>query len=118
MTVKPKGIVFDAGDVPALADFWHEATGYEVKTSGEWFAHLVPEGIGIKHIFVNKVPEGKTAKNRCHIDFETEDREAEVRRLVSAGATITADHAWEGFKWTVMRDPEGNEFCVSSEKGE
>ena len=118
MTVKPKGIVFDAGDVPALADFWREATGYEARISGEWFAHLVPEGIGLKHIFVNKVPEGKTAKNRCHIDFETEDREAEVRRLVSAGATIVADHVWEGFKWTVMRDPEGNEFCVSSENGE
>ena len=118
MTVRPSGIVFDAGDVPALAEFWHEATGYEVKTSGEWFAHLVPQGIGLRHMFVHKVPEGKTAKNRCHIDFETDDPEAEVERLVSAGAMKVADHKWEGFNWTLMQDPEGNEFCVSSHSGE
>jgi predicted enzyme related to lactoylglutathione lyase len=118
MAVRPSGIVFDADDVPALAEFWHQATEYEVKTSGEWFAHLVPQGIGLRHIFVFKVAEGKTAKNRCHIDFETDAREAEVERLVSAGAVKVEDHAWEGFNWTVMRDPEGNEFCVASQSGE
>ncbi len=118
MTVRPSGIVFDAGDVPALAEFWRQATEYEVKSSGEWFAHLIPQGIDLKHIFVFKVPEGKTAKNRCHIDFDTADREAEVARLVSAGATKVEDHTMEGFTWTVMQDPEGNEFCVSSQSGE
>ena len=117
MTVRPSGIVFDADDVPALAEFWRQATEYEVKTSGELFAHLVPQGIDLKHIFVFKVPEGKTAKNRCHIDFETDDREAEVERLVSAGAMKVADHMREGFNWTVLQDPEGNEFCVSSQTG-
>ena len=118
MTVKPRGIVFDADDVPALAEFWHQATEYEVKTSGEGFAQLVPKGIGLRHIFVFKTPEGKTGKNRCHIDFETDDRETEVERLVSAGAMKVADHMREGFKWTVMQDPEGNEFCVASQGGE
>lgn len=118
MTVKLKGITFDAGDVPALAEFWHRATGYDIRDSGEWFAHLIPQGIGLDHLFIAKVPEGKTAKNRCHIDFETDNRDAEVERLVSAGATKVADHAFEEFKWTVMQDPEGNEFCVSSQSGE
>ncbi len=113
MTIRPKGIVFDADDVPALAEFWHRATGYEVKDSGRWFAHLIPEGIALKHILIIKVPEGKTAKNRCHIDFDTDDRVAEVERLVSVGATKVADHTLHGFTWTVMQDPEGNEFCVS-----
>ena len=100
---------------PPLAEFWHRATGYEVTSAGKWFAHLIPEGIalGLKHIFIIKVPEGKTAKNRCHIDFDTDDRVAEVERLVSAGATKVADHTLHGFTWTVMQDPEGNEFCVS-----
>ena len=115
MTIRPKGIVFDADDVPALAEFWHRATGYEVKDSGRWFAHLIPEGIALKHILIIKVPEGKTAKNRCHIDFDTDDRVAEVERLVSVGATKVADHTLHGFTWTVMQDPEGNEFCVSDE---
>ena len=101
MTLRPKGIVFDADNVPALADFWHRATGYEVKDSGKRFAHLII-----------KVPEGKTAKNRCHIDFDTDDRVAEVDRLVSAGAAKVADHTLHS-TWTVMQDPEGNEFCVS-----
>lgn len=118
MTLRPKGIVFDADNVPALADFWHRATGYEVKDSGKWFAHLIPEGVGLKHIFIIKVPEGKTAKNRCHVDFETDDRTAEVERLVSAGATKVADHTFRGFTWTVMQDSEGNEFCISGESGE
>ena len=114
MAVKPAGITFDASDVPALAEFWRHATEYEVETSGEWFAHLVPKEIALRHIFVFKVPEGKTGKNRCHIDFDTADREAEVARLVSAGATKVEDHTIEGFTWTVMQDPEGNEFCVAS----
>ena len=114
MTVRTAGITFDADDVPALAEFWHQATDYEVKISGESFAHLVPKGIELRHIFVFKTPEGKTAKNRCHIDFDTDDREAEVERLVSAGAMKMADHTLEGFTWTVMQDPEGNEFCVAS----
>ena len=113
MTLKPKGIIFDADNVPALADFWHGATGYETKSSNRWFGHLIPEGVGLKHIFIIKVPEGKTAKNRCHVDFESDDRTAEVERLVSAGATKVADHTLHGFTWTVMQDPEGNEFCVS-----
>ena len=113
MTLRPKGIVFDADNVPALAEFWHRATGYEVQDSGTWFAHLIPAGIALSHIFIIKVPEGKTAKNRCHIDFDTDDRVAEVERLVSVGATKVADQTLHGFTWTVMQDPEGNEFCVS-----
>ena len=113
MTLRPKGIVFDADNVPTLAEFWSLATGYEVMSSGKRFAHLIPEGVGLKHIFIIKVPEGKTAKNRCHIDFDTDDRTAEVEHLVSAGATKVADHTLHGFTWTVMQDPGGNEFCVS-----
>ena len=113
MSLRPKGIVFDADNVPALTEFWSLATGYEVTSAGKWFAHLIPEGIALKHILIIKVHEGKTAKNRCHIDFDTDDRTAEVERLVSAGATKVADHTLHGFTWTVMQDPEGNEFCVS-----
>jgi hypothetical protein len=62
------------------------------------------------------VPETKSVKNRVHLDiyFDTDDREAEVRRLIGLGAS----HLWDGKQgpvhtWVTLADPEGNEFCVS-----
>ena len=118
MTIRPLGIVFDTRNVPALAEFWRQATGYEITDSGEWSAHLAPEGTNLRYILIQKVPEEKTTKNSCHVDFETDDREADVERLVSAGAIKVADHSGGRFKWTVLQDPEGNEFCIGSEIGE
>ena len=60
-----------------------------------------------------KVPEPKVAKNRMHVDLAAADREAEVARLVELGATRVSDMDEWGYEWTVMRDPEGNEFCVA-----
>ena len=57
MTLRPKGIVFDADNVPVLADFWHRATGYETKSSNAWFALLIPEGVGLKHMSVYILPD-------------------------------------------------------------
>jgi hypothetical protein len=59
-------------------------------------------------VSLQKVPEGKTAKVRVHIDIETDDVEAEVRRLEALGAG--RQETVEG--WWVMEDPCGNEFCV------
>jgi len=60
-----------------------------------------------------KVPEPKTAKNRMHVDLAAADREAEVARLVELGAKRVTDMDEWGYQWTVMQDPEGNEFCVA-----
>ncbi|MFC6343180.1 VOC family protein, partial [Nocardioides hankookensis] len=60
-----------------------------------------------------RVPEPKTAKNRLHLDVAAPDVEAEVTRLVGLGATRVADTDEYGYTWTVMADPEGNEFCVA-----
>jgi hypothetical protein len=82
-----------------------------------------PEGDGPR-LFFQRVPEEKTSKNRVHLDLRVADREsdaetqrydinAEVDRLVSLGATKIEDFDQPGFGiWTVMHDPEGNEFCV------
>jgi hypothetical protein len=64
-------------------------------------------------VFVT-VPEGKTVKNRLHIDLAPgpdDDHEAEVERLVGLGAT-RADAGQTDVRWVVLADPEGNEFCV------
>ncbi|WP_367321029.1 VOC family protein [Streptomyces sp. HUAS ZL42] len=54
------------------------------------------------------VPEGKTVKNRVHLDLLAADPEAEAGRLTGLGATVRARHA----EHVVLADPEGNEFCL------
>jgi len=59
------------------------------------------------------VPEGKTVKNRLHLDLSPPSTmQAEVDRLVTAGASALRRVDEEGIFWTVLADPEGNEFCV------
>ena len=62
-----------------------------------------------------RVPEPKTLKNRLHLDFRPDDRDAAVARLLDLGAT-RADIGQGEQTWVVLRDPEGNEFCVLSSR--
>ncbi len=59
------------------------------------------------------MPEHKQVKNRAHFDLHTEDRAAEVERLLGLGATRVDDYDEHGAVWTTLRDVEGNEFCVA-----
>ena len=96
-----------------IAEFWSAALGLPVKDqASEFFAALDGGTVGPTWFFQN-VPEGKTAKNRMHIDLESDDRGTEVGRLISLGAAVVAEKSEWGMQWTVMSDPEGNEFCVS-----
>jgi predicted enzyme related to lactoylglutathione lyase len=56
-------------------------------------------------------------KNRVHLDISAVDRESEVRRLTSLGATVLREQEEGGYRWTNMQDPEGNEFCVTQASG-
>ena len=79
----------------------------------ESFVVLKPvSGEGIT-IGLQKVPEERAGKNRVHVDWHSDDREAEVERLVKLGATVRAEESVPGLTWTVLADPEGNEFCVA-----
>ncbi|WP_163543208.1 VOC family protein [Occultella kanbiaonis] len=118
-------IVIDCGNAPALARFWAAALdGYEVRAYDDAeVARLA--GLGLTPetdptvavdgpgptLFLQQVPEAKTAKNRVHVDLSASDRSAEVARLVDLGARVVAQQ--DG--WTVLGDPEGNEFCVADE---
>jgi hypothetical protein len=66
--------------------------------------------------YFNDVPEPKRAKNRVHLDLTTPDHPSVIDELVRLGATVLDDHAiLDGqHRWTVLQDPEGNEFCVSA----
>jgi predicted enzyme related to lactoylglutathione lyase len=108
-------VTFDCADPPALAAFWSAALELPIAQSMPYFAMLQsPDGADPRYLFI-KVPEGKTVKNRVHIDLRADQAEAEIERLVSLGASRGDSHDQYGVRWTVMQDPEGNEFCVARE---
>jgi predicted enzyme related to lactoylglutathione lyase len=104
-------VTFDAADPQRLAAFWAEATGQAIEHAEPYVAMLATNEGGVRLLFL-KVPEGRQGKNRMHVDFRASDRAAEVARLVELGATEGDSHNEFGLTWTVMQDPEGNEFCV------
>lgn len=137
-------VTFDAADPAALADFWVAALGYTLQPPPDGFASwpdwlrkmeipeqswndaaavVDPEGEGPR-LFFQRVPEGKTAKNRVHLDVgvsggpsvDYDERVAAVDRHVSSliglGASLVDTYAVRCEYWVVMHDPEGNEFCV------
>ncbi|MFC4050128.1 VOC family protein [Actinomadura syzygii] len=138
-------ITFDCGDPAALAAFWADALGYRLQAPPQGFesweqaldamgvpperrndasAVVDPEGSGPR-LFFQRVPEGKQAKNRVHLDVRAAPGlagdarmaalEAEAERLVSRGAVRVQRHEPApplGAGHIVMTDPEGNEFCL------
>jgi hypothetical protein len=135
-------VTFDANDPALLADFWALALGYEIQPPPPGFdswddwatdrgipeenwndarALVDPTGEGPR-IFFQRVPEGKTAKNRLHLDVNVAADAAPGQRrslvedtadlLAGEGATRVGPMEELGAFWIVMLDPEGNEFCV------
>jgi len=120
MTSSVRHITIDCADPYALAGFWGEVTGRPV--SGEDAPGddevLVEGEPGLLFI---RVPEGKTVKNRVHLDVVPTDRtrDEEVERLLKLGATVFEDHRQpDGRGWVTLADPAGNEFCVERSAAE
>ena len=129
MTIRWYSVVVDCRDVAALSRWWAAALDWRIIYEAADEVVVVPpvamdparyippleRGPGL--IFV-PVPEGKTAKNRLHIDLAPSPdagQEAEVRRLEALGARrVDVGQDPEKVSWVVMADPEGNEFCVLS----
>jgi hypothetical protein len=118
-----KDIVVDAAHPAALARFWAAALdGYAIRAyDDEEIARLAalgftPEtdpsvfvdGPGPSFCFHTRSGERRPAPGRVHIDISTSDRQAEIARLEGLGGSVTREA--EGY--TVMRDPEGNNFCL------
>src|ERR687893_3174687 len=105
-------LAIDCADPAALARFWAEALDYKTLPGEDPDeAAIVPkDGKGTQILFM-RVPEGKSVKNRLHLDLRPDDRDAEVERLIGLGAR-KVDIGQGDVTWVVMADPEGNEFCV------
>ncbi len=107
------GMVFDCSDPRALAHWWAGLLETEVVTETDDFCVVRPPEGRKTTISFQKVPETKQVKNRAHPDLVVGDKVAAVARAVEMGATQFEDFTWGGgWSWTVMEDPEGNEFCM------
>ena len=134
-------ITFDSADPHAQAAWWAELIGYRVEDHHDRIAHMLeqgivtddlvttvdgrlhfadlvgasdPDGAGPRLLF-QRVPEGKAAKNRVHLDVRIGDAdlEDEVGRVVATGASFVEYQTQGPQRWAVMADPEGNEFCLT-----
>lgn len=108
------GIVIDCANPIELGEFWQAVLGWEYRRHSEgWVSLKNPDGG--PHLGFDRVPEGKTVKNRVHIDIRPVDRsrDEERARLESLGATtlrLVDDNPNDVHE--IMADPEGNEFCL------
>ncbi len=127
MTSKFTELAIDCADPLGLAGFWCAVLGYQVLEQDDEIVSigspLVPEGrrrLGPvpPTLTFARVPEGKTVKNRLHIDVSPTDlpQQEEVRRLLELGARLADVGQGEDADWVVLVDPENNEFCVLAER--
>ena len=102
-------LAVDCHDPPALARWWSRLLGGEVEVDVEGDATLhTPGGLAVDFA---RVSEPKTVKNRLHLDLRSTDLAEATAQAVALGAT-RADDIYDGGRWQVLRDPEGNEFCL------
>ncbi|MFF3849298.1 VOC family protein [Streptomyces sp. NPDC002328] len=111
MTLDAKMITVDCADPRRLAAWWAKTLDADI--AQDFDGEFVIVGAEPLVLGFQKVPEPRQGKNRLHIDFHTEDRHAEVSRLVDSGATVVGEHSAGPLTWTVLQDPDGNEFCVA-----
>ncbi|GGK81183.1 glyoxalase [Sphaerisporangium melleum] len=106
-----------------LADWWRQVTGWpfseDTRPDDEEVMLEAPDG---PHLLFIRVPEGKTVKNRLHLDVMAEPggtRDEQVERVIGLGAKMYEDHRQgDGSGWATLLDPEGNEFCVCRSNAE
>ena len=112
-------IAVSARDDSGLGRFWAQVLGWGISSEGPGVTNLEPAGFTYPDpvavcIDIIAVPEPKTVKNRVHVDLATTSAAQQadlVARLKALGAT-PADVGQGDVPWTVLADPEGNEFCV------
>jgi catechol 2,3-dioxygenase-like lactoylglutathione lyase family enzyme len=114
-------VTFDARDPQLLGRFWSRVTGYAVVDERDDFVRLrAPDDLGVRLILFLRVEDPTPGKNRVHVDLAARRPEDEIERLLRLGASLVDEQvdgrpSWRegnGIKWVVLRDPEGNEFCL------
>lgn len=106
-------ITIDVNDMQVASKFWSETLDATSIDDNPTFRKLIIPRSELA-IFLQLVPESKTSKTRMHLDLVSDDVDAEAARIEKLGAKIQRKPATDGFKFAVMQDPFGNEFCILS----
>jgi predicted enzyme related to lactoylglutathione lyase len=118
MTATLHHIVIDARDLPRLASFWLQVLDWKILSEREREIVIGTDEHADVGICFMPVTENKSVKNRVHLDLNPgadaspADREHEIERILALGATRVDIGQTGEESWTVLADPEGNEFCI------
>ena len=114
MTSRFASLAIDARDPRTLADFWCAVLGYRVREQDETGVSIGPDDAPGPPIDLLRVPEAKAVKNRLHLDLRADGTGTsdELARLLALGARRVDVGQGPDVSWTVLADPEGNEFCL------
>ncbi|MEA2507449.1 MAG: hypothetical protein QOH48_2067 [Actinomycetota bacterium] len=112
MDVGIRNVVIDCTDPERMTRFWQALMGYEMKWSNETYRFMLHPDGRRPGLVLQTVSETPTDKNRLHLDLEVADVPGAVKRAEDLGAALVRSVEEEGIAWTVMRDPEGNYFCL------
>ena len=107
-------IVIDTVDPERIAPFWCALLGVRERGwFGDDYLMLTTDG-GAPPVAFQRVPEAKSVKNRLHVDLAVEDLDGAFAQIVASGGSAVSDilEMPGGYRWRVMADPEGNEFCI------
>ena len=107
--------VIDCSDLARSARFWAGVLGYVPgPADSPTYLSLIPaDGQGIE-VLLQRTGDDKRQKNRLHLDLRTASLEGEVQRILGLGASLLTGHpvTEHGWRWHILADPDGNEFCV------
>ncbi|MDQ4095155.1 MAG: VOC family protein [Actinomycetota bacterium] len=112
-----RNIAIDCNDLEGMTAFWSSLTGFEVVWESAIYKFLRHPDGRRPGIVMQKVPERPSAKTRIHVDLDAVgvgDEDEAIAHAESLGAELVERHAEFGVRWTVMRDPEGNVFCIQT----
>lgn len=113
VVAKLGGVVIDVNDFERVKTFWMQLLDVEVSNEFPGMAFLKPQD-GTAGVTIQQVPEAKSGKNRSHPDLEVENLDDGERRIHELGGSTLKKNEMDGFRWNIMADPDGNEFCISA----
>ncbi len=113
--VKVANVVINVSDYEKEKAFWSALLGVGVAREVPGFCWLQPQHRDGVSVALQQVPDPTPGRNRLHLDTAVEDLDSAQARIVELGGSHLEDHEIMEFRWKVMADPEGNEFCVAVE---
>ena len=107
-------VVINVIDLDRQREFWQAVLGVEVAAEyPPTFLFFKPQQAGGVSVALQRVESATDGTRRLHLDLGVTDRDAARQRVLELGGTHVADHHLGDFGWSVMADPEGNEFCIA-----